>query len=253
MVYYNSCKRSYTACCIYNDTLGTGKKAFYSNSNSNLPTSSTKAKVYKGNVVGISVATSGTFSMQCSAILQINKKNLPNLQGEYVEIVPTDSTKFNVFVYNNEHWYRYYFLRKTTVKTIESYEITTMDCWDVSIYNEDSENIMQGNFNFIHSLATPTGHAGYVGVGDGCAVIEWAKFYADGKPFVPGVTTERIKCSEFRYVTKIKQYLSADATKVTDSTPSLDEQGNPIIESYNMMDCIISATGVHGRNRMIIQ
>lgn len=240
----------FTSCGICRDTFGTGIIHFFSNSRGNLPTEASKVVVQKGNVIEICIPTTYTFNAKCSTVLQVNQSNLQ--AKDYLVVVPYTATFFSVFVCKNDHYYSYGFSRRTTTAEIQSQEMTTMDAWDVSIYNESNEKIMQGNFNFVHNLSAPTGHTGYVGAGDGCAVMDWFTFYADGKPFIPGTTTERIWCKEFRYVTKLTQYLS-DGTQATGTIPSIDGQGNPIIESYNTMDCRITSTGVHGRNRMLMQ
>ena len=251
--YFNTMPESgvYTTCCICNDTFGSGKTDYRANSRDDLPSVNDPIYVVKGNVIEICILTNGTFDVKCTSIRQVDPRNLPPVEP-YLEVEPVDSGEFNVYVHENKHWYRYNFDRKTTVTTIDGVDITTQDCWDVSIYNENAEKIMQGNFNFIHNLAEPVGHTGYVGAGDGCAVMEWFTFYADGKPFIPGTTTNKIQCKEFRYITKLKQYLS-DGTRTTGTIPSLDGEGNPIIESYNTMDCRITNEGVHGRNRLLIE
>lgn len=172
-----------------------------------------------------------------------------------LEIIPIDSDHFKIKGYNKAHekFIYHHFTHDLVNQTIDGNSVKTMDVWYADeIKDEDNNTIMQGNTNFIHNMSN-SGHTGYVGAGDGCAVSEFTLFFADGMRIYPSELQRTLYCNDFRFITKVDHYLSSGNTKWTGVIPLL-ENGNPIIESVNDIDFVLTSDNeMHHRNRLTIK
>ena len=162
-----------------------------------------------------------------------------------VKVVPVSATRFNLLVYDqaSKIWITHTFRKAYTTHTLsygsgQSKSVVTSDVWYAEyIKDSDGNNLMQGNTNFIHYLNN-TGHQGHVGAGHGCAVAVYTLFFADGQLIDPTSLTKEVECSVFRMTEKVNHYLidQASTTSSSDAIPSLDGNGDPIVESVEYLD-----------------
>ena len=118
-------------------------------------------------------------------------------------------------------------------------KIITCDVWCAEYLKDaDGNNIMQGNTNFIFSLAEPINAQGHVGAGHGNCVALWNLFFADGRQFDPETLSQPVECSVFRFTEKVNHYLrdASISPSSEHSYPQLDINGEPIIAATQYLD-----------------
>ena len=174
-----------------------------------------------------------------------NKLMIPEATSKAKVIIsPINSTNFQIKILDekSQKYIVHTFTKVLYEDTIDygdaqTTNVTTCNVWYAQeIRDFENHNIMQGNTNFIHSLAM-SGHTGHVGAGHGCCVAKFNLFFADGKLFDPTTLQDNIECSSFRFTEQVEHYLR-DSSKGTSahSIPSLDENGKPIVTCIETLD-----------------
>lgn len=176
-------------------------------------------------------------------------------------IVPQNAYAFDLYVLDeskNKHL-RHHFVKQYYYDTLEygdgqSKEVVGADVWYSSVIADGLTSVMAGNFNFIHNISNMEGHNGYVGAGHGCTVADWTLFFADGEEIDPTALTVPIECERFDFKIKAKNYLIDKPNSPSEShaVPTLDENGDPIVTSINVIDAKIRINNIiEYRNRLI--
>lgn len=192
---------------------------------------------------------------------------LPNDIAEMNEptkmlIVPQSSLAFDVYVaasankYLRHHFVKQYYSDTLSYGDDQTKEVVGADVWYSDVIADGATSVMAGNFNFIHNISNMQGHNGYVGAGHGCTVADWTIFYADGKPAAPDLLSFPMECSRFDFQIKAKNYLIDKPNSPSEShaVPTLDENGDPIVTSINIIDAKIREGNViEYRNRLIFK
>ena len=175
-------------------------------------------------------------------------------------IVPQSTSAFDIYVAASTNKYlRHHFVKQYYSDTLEygdgqSKEVVGADVWYSDVIADGATAVMAGNFNFIHNISNMEGHNGYVGAGHGCTVADWTIFYADGKNIAPDQLTFPVECSRFDFQIKAKNYLIDKPNSPSEShaVPTLDQNGDPIVTSINIIDAKIrTGNTIEYRNRLI--
>ena len=226
-------------------------------SRNTLPYIDNKLVIQSGMNVVICIRNDVDFTLNYPEGYYINEKQISLIANELlkpkIKIIPVTDTEFKVAVLNEKtgtylyHIFKYEYYKDTVVGSSVWYSTFIQD--------EDGNNIMQGNTNFIHYL-NEEGHTGHVGASHGCCVAVFDEFWADGKRFEPSALNEIIYCDTFRFTEKVKHYLidTSNTTSSTHAMPYLDENGNPIVESIEYLDgCWEVNNKIVIRNRLDIK
>lgn len=118
-------------------------------------------------------------------------------------------------------------------------DVISADYWNNdSVYDGDGNYIAQGNSNFISKLKNAPAHAGY---GHGNEVARNSIFLADGAELdIENMEINEIKkCSSFRIITQNDIFEvggNTGANTVQSNYPSLDENGEPVINFKHTME-----------------
>ena len=175
-------------------------------------------------------------------------------------IVPQSTSAFDIYVAASTNKYlRHHFVKQYYSDTLEygdgqSKEVVGADVWYSDVIADGATAVMAGNFNFIHNISNMEGHNGYIGAGHGCTVADWTIFYADGKNIAPDQLTFPVECSRFDFQIKAKNYLIDKPNSPSEShaVPTLDQNGDPIVTSINIIDAKIrTGNTIEYRNRLI--
>ena len=136
-----------------------------------------------------------------------------------IVVSPIDTTHFLVKVLDsgNGKYLLHTFERSQGSRTINGVSYNSLDVWHTpEVLDENGGVLFQGNLNFIYCIGKVNGVSSsdasvnencHIGPSHGCEVMQFCKFFTDGKEFDPATATEDVKCSVFRMVMKSTCYV----------------------------------------------
>ena len=138
------------------------------------------------------------------------------------------------------------------------------DVWypDTTLITDSLGNVynIQGNLNFIYLVKSNEigfeNETQHVGAGHGCEVMDYQKFYADGKEFTPSELTEILECTTFRVVLKAYDYANDETQEHASgfSAPKLTNEGNLILTAIHTYDALYTMDNtIAFQNNLIIK
>lgn len=135
----------------------------------------------------------------------------------------------------------------------------TTDVWYSNTTSYKGGKLIQGNLNFIYrideSVEGYEDEQTFVGASHGCIIMNYCKFFADGKEFTIEDMEDPIVCHKFRMVQKATGYAASHSNTENQniSYPKLTSDGNLIPRTINTIDVIYTPDNkIVEHNRLII-